>query len=76
MKNSLASCRGASPLEARESAEREARCRFIMMRHRLGWSQLVASQHLGVARSALENWERGETRLPLWALVLLEKAAA
>ncbi len=65
-----------TPLELREASEREASARFIAARQALGWSQLAASMRLGVARSAVENWERGERRVPLWALVALERLAA
>lgn len=73
MRCNLAPCRAASPLEERESAEREARARFILTRQARGWTQLQTSLRLGVARSAVENWERGEKRIPAWALVLVEK---
>lgn len=73
MRSNIAHCCKASPSEQRDSAEREARARFILTRQARGWTQLQTSMRLGVARSAVENWERGETRIPAWALLIVEK---
>jgi len=65
-----------SPKELREASERAGRALFIAARHSRGWTQLEASTRLGVDRASVENWERGATRVPLWALLALERLAA
>ena len=65
-----------APRAIRETAERVARARFRAARRALGWSQLQAAMWLGVARSTVEDWERGATRVQAWALVALEQHAA
>lgn len=60
----------------RDRGEREARRRFAAARHKIGMTQLEASRALGVGTTTLEDWERGATRLPAWALVEIESRAA
>lgn len=66
--------RRAAPLNLRDSSELAARSDFVRLRMRFG-SQLDAALELGVARSTLENWERGAVRVPAWALVAIGELA-
>jgi DNA-binding transcriptional regulator YiaG len=72
MIKSLRPLQKCAPEQIRDSCERAGRARFISARVTLGWSQLETSFRLGVHRSTVEDWERGATRLPMWALVALE----
>lgn len=65
----------AAPREVREACERESRRRFIAARRVIGLSQLEVAMRLGSSRSAVEDWERGATRIPGWALVAIEGLA-
>jgi DNA-binding transcriptional regulator YiaG len=72
MIKSLRPLQKCAPEELRERSERVTRARFIRARTTLGLSQLETSARLGVHRSSVEDWERGATRLPAWALDALE----
>lgn len=65
-----------TPEQLRESCERETCAEFVAARQALGLTQLELSIRLGVDRATVENWERGATRLPGWAIRALERLAA
>jgi DNA-binding transcriptional regulator YiaG len=63
------------PGKSRETYERLARDDFRAMRRMAGLSQrdFAAAHHCD--RSAVEDWERGASRVPGWALRAAEEAA-
>lgn len=73
----MANVRTLSPLSPEERRELDASIavRFRAARHALGWTQLAAAQWLTVSRQSVEDWERGATRVPAWAIAAIERAA-
>lgn len=49
---------------------------FAAARRSLGWSQDRVAIRLGVVRRTVMRWESGETDVPGWAIVALERRAA
>lgn len=57
-----------SPAERRESYESRARARLLVCRRTLGFTQIRMAQEVGCSRTAIEDYERGESRVPAWVL--------
>jgi len=62
----LARC---TPGELRGIAEARAKRELLQLRSALNYSQLRLSQELNVNVTTVEDWERGATRVPAWALI-------
>lgn len=69
---SIARC---APCEIRGIAERRARVELLRARTVAGLSQLQLAININVSRSTVEDWERGATRVPAWALQATEAFA-
>jgi DNA-binding transcriptional regulator YiaG len=69
----LAKC---SPVEIRGIVELRTRAELLRARTAAGMSQLQLSMQLEVSRSAVEDWERGASRVPAWALEATRLLAA
>ena len=65
----LASC---TPQQIRGIAEQRSRIELLRARTAGGMSQLQLATELGVSCSSVEDWERGATRVPAWALQATE----
>jgi DNA-binding transcriptional regulator YiaG len=63
--NPLEKC---APEELRVKAERQARCRFVTLRRASGLTQLAWAARAKCDRASVENWERGASRVPAWAV--------
>ncbi len=68
----LASC---TPQEIRGIAEQRSRIELLRARTAAGISQLQLALELDVSCSSVEDWERGATRVPAWALQATEALA-
>jgi DNA-binding transcriptional regulator YiaG len=67
----LAKC---GPDESREKYERVARDDFRSLRRLTGSQRAFAERH-GCDQSTVEDWERGASRVPAWALRAAEDDA-
>jgi DNA-binding transcriptional regulator YiaG len=61
----LAKC---APREIRGNAEQRVRGRFVRARTTASLTQIQCAAWLGVSTSSVEDWERGASRIPAWAL--------
>jgi len=64
-----------APREIRGIAERRSRVELLRARAAAGMSQLQLAINLDVSRSTVEDWERGASRVPAWALQATEAFA-